>query len=142
MVPTWLSSRAFGDPPAQGFRGGPRLPMIVPDVFDLGAASATPQDDFCAIADQHHKETYRNFSCTAITAAPQVVEEVAPVAASAQSDPCWIEIRLRKSTSHDPSITAGAIPVPLRKLSPSRPRPLATHSVRSLGPPLPATQRQ
>ena len=25
MISTWLSSRAFGDPPAQGFRGRPRL---------------------------------------------------------------------------------------------------------------------
>jgi hypothetical protein len=52
--PPWLSSRAFGDPPAQGFRGRPGLPVVLPDVFDLGAARAAPQDDFRAIADQHH----------------------------------------------------------------------------------------
>jgi hypothetical protein len=28
VVPTWLSSRAFGDPPAQGFRGRRRLCVI------------------------------------------------------------------------------------------------------------------
>ena len=57
IVPTGLSSRAFGDRPAQGFRGRPRLARLVADVFDLGAARTAPQDDFGPMADQHHGET-------------------------------------------------------------------------------------
>jgi outer membrane protein OmpA-like peptidoglycan-associated protein len=51
-----------------------------------------------------------------------------------------IEIRLRKSTSHDASITTAPIPAPPRKPSPSRPTSPATPAVRSPGPPFPATQ--
>jgi len=50
MVPTWPISRAFGDPPAQGFRGRPRLARVVADVFDLGATRTASKDDFGAIA--------------------------------------------------------------------------------------------
>ena len=57
IVPTWFFSRAFGDRPAQGFRSRPWLPRVVADVFDLGPARTVPQDDFRAIADQHHGET-------------------------------------------------------------------------------------
>jgi hypothetical protein len=57
MVPTWPSSRAFGDPPAEGFRSRPRLTRVVANVFNLGAARATPQDDFGAVADQYHQES-------------------------------------------------------------------------------------
>jgi hypothetical protein len=44
MVPTWPSSV----PPAQRFRGRPRLTRVVADVFDLGPACAASQDDFRA----------------------------------------------------------------------------------------------
>ena len=35
----------------------PRLARVVTDVFDLGPARAASQDDFGAMADQHHGET-------------------------------------------------------------------------------------
>jgi hypothetical protein len=37
MVPTWPSSGALTNAPAQGFRGRPGLPMVVTEVLDLGA---------------------------------------------------------------------------------------------------------
>ena len=54
IVPTWFFSRAFGDRPAQGFRGRTRLARVVADMMKVGAASAASQGDLGAIADQHH----------------------------------------------------------------------------------------
>lgn len=54
IVPTWFISRAFGDRPAQGFRGRTSLARIVADMMNFGAASAASQGDLGAIADQHH----------------------------------------------------------------------------------------
>ena len=54
IVPTWFFSRAFGDRPAQGFRGRTSLARIVADMMNFGAASAASQGDLGAIADQHH----------------------------------------------------------------------------------------
>ena len=57
MVPTRLSVGVLANSPSQGFRVRPRLARVVADVFDLGPACAASQDDFRAIADQHHKES-------------------------------------------------------------------------------------
>jgi len=51
VVPIWLPSRAFGDPPAEGFRSRPRLARVVADMLDLGAARPATQDDFWTIGD-------------------------------------------------------------------------------------------
>ena len=50
IVLTWFFSRAFGDRPAQGFRGRPRLARVVADMMNFGAASAASQGDLGAIA--------------------------------------------------------------------------------------------
>jgi hypothetical protein len=61
MIPTWLFSRAFGDPPAQGFRSRPRLARVVADVFDFGATRAASQADLGAMTDYDNWEPYHEF---------------------------------------------------------------------------------
>jgi hypothetical protein len=70
MVPTRLSSGVLANSPAQGFRVRPRLARVVANVFDLGPARTTSQDDFWTIADQHIKKAYRNFTGTATNNGP------------------------------------------------------------------------
>jgi hypothetical protein len=89
VVPTRLSSGGLANsqPKAsaagQGFPGSyPTCLISAPHVPHRRTISGPLQISTI-------KKAYRNFSCTARTAAPRVVAEVASVPASAQSDPCW-----------------------------------------------------